>query len=62
MKTLSKDTKNILTFLAVLLATYFVFMGTICAISQTFDLGIAYFMVFIISSMVAIASLDSQSK
>jgi len=62
MKTLSKNTKEILTFLTVLLSVYFVFMGTICAICQTFDLGIAYFMVFVISGMVAICSVDSQSK
>lgn len=59
MKTLSKTNKEVLTFILIWLCAYVSVITIMAAVSQTFDLGIAYFMVVIISGFIAAASVNA---
>lgn len=59
MKTLSKTHKEVLTFILTWLGAYVAIITIMASVSQTFDLGIAYFMVGIISGFIAAASVNA---
>lgn len=52
MKTLSKNTKEILTFLAVLILVNCLFNAVLFVMAQSFNIGIGYLFSFVISCLV----------
>lgn len=60
MKTLSKDTKEILTFLTVWACAYTLFICLCALMAQSFNIGVAYVLLFVISGLLAVGILPKE--
>lgn len=60
MKNLSKNTKNILTFLIFWACSYILFTGALIVMANSFNVGVAYIFTFIISGLLSSGILPKE--